>query len=661
MHQAPAYIVGTALLFQLVVAAYAMRLTRLFGTAKVGWSLFCAFLFLALLHAFQAVTEFNAAAQFEIKIEVVYALVSLLLLIGLVHMETMLKHRLWAESEERRMMAKLETEVAKKTEHLTRAIEELHNEIEERIRVEERVREQAKLLDSSHDAIIVQDLDYRIQYWNKGAENIYGWTAKEAIGRKYAELLSVEILACKGASEIARTKGHWEGEASLRTKDGRKVLVEEAWTLVYDSQGHPKSIMVVSADVTEKRELEARTLRAQRLESIGTLAGGIAHDLNNVLTPVLVSVQLLREKMVTDDEKELLDALKSNVLRGARLVKQILTFGRGVKGDRAVVKPAVLLQEIKQFILETFPKSMVLNVGISDNLWPVLGDATQLHQVLLNLCVNARDAMPDGGKLSINMENVMLDEKYAERNLGAVAGPYVLIKVADTGMGIPKAIQNRIFEPFFTTKPLGKGTGLGLSTCFSIVKSHGGFINCYSEPGNGTAFNVYLPANLAKSDVEKQPAPILSLPRGSGELVLVVDDEEIIRDFTQITLESQGYRTLVAGNGEEAIACYKQHRQEVAVVLMDMSMPIMDGPAAVRELKVINPDILIIGTSGLAAVDGERTARHLAHFVSKPYTADLLFQVLDKVLHGVSGGEIPRTARSSNDEGNTELLALATA
>ena len=660
MHQTPAYIVGIALLFQLSVAGYAMRLTRLFGTARVGWSLFCAFLFLALLHAFQAVTEFNAAAQFEIKIEIVYALVSLLLLVGLIHMETTLKHRLWAESEERRLLAKLETEVAKKTEHLTRAIEELQSEIDERKRAEEQVRDQARLLDLSHDAIIVQDLDYRIQYWNKGAENIYGWTAREAVGKKYSDLLSVEILACKGASEMARSKGHWEGEASIRTKDGRKALVEEAWTLVYDSEGHPKSIMVVSADVTERRELEARTLRTQRLESIGTLAGGIAHDLNNVLTPVLISVQMLKEKMTTDDEKELLDALRANVLRGARLVKQILTFGRGVKGDRAVVKPAILLQEIKQFILETFPKSMVLNVHIEDNLWAILGDATQLHQVLLNLCVNARDAMPDGGKLSIHMENVMLNEAYAEKNLGSKAGPYVLIKVADNGTGIPKAIQNRIFEPFFTTKPPGKGTGLGLSTCFSIVRSHGGFINCYSEPGNGTAFNVYLPANLGKTEAEKQPAQAVNLPRGGGELVLVVDDEEIIRDFTQITLESQGYRTLVAGNGEEAIARYKEHRQEIAVILMDMSMPIMDGPSAIEVLKSINSHVPIIGTSGLATVDAERTAKHLAHFVSKPYTADLLFQALHKVLNNSTAINAP-AFRAVPDAEMTGLACLAAA
>lgn len=641
MNQAPALVVGIALLFQLSVAAYAMRLVRLFGTARVGWSLFCAFLLLATLHAFQAVTQFQTSAAMEIKIEVVYSLVSLLLLIGLIHVSATLKHRLWVESEEKRVLAKLETEVRKKTEHLTRAIEELQLEIDERKRAEEQVRDQARLLDLSHDAIIVQDLDYRIQYWNKGAETVYGWTAQEAIGRKYSELLSVEILAYKGASELAREKGHWEGEATIRTKDGKKALVEEAWTLVYDTQGQPKSIMVVSADVTEKRELETQTLRAQRLESIGTLAGGIAHDLNNVLTPLLISVQMLKEKMSTDDEKELLEALQANVMRGARLVKQILTFGRGVKGDHAVVKPAKLVYEIKQFILETFPKSMVFELHIVDNLWPVQGDATQLHQVLLNLCVNARDAMPSGGKLSIHMENVALDESYVGRNIEAKSGKYVLIKVTDTGTGIPKAIQNKIFEPFFTTKELGKGTGLGLSTCFSIVKSHGGFINCYSEPGNGSAFNVYLPATVGHPEAEHQPVASANLPRGCGEMVLVVDDEEIIREFTQITLENYGYRTLTACNGEEAISQYQSHQNEIAVVLMDMSMPVMDGPTAIAALKTINSEVRIIGTSGLAAIGGEKTSKSLVHFISKPYTADLLFQVLHKVLHPQVAPSIP--------------------
>jgi CheY-like chemotaxis protein len=347
-------------------------------------------------------------------------------------------------------------------------------------------------------------------------------------------------------------------------------------------------------------------------------------------------------------------------MRGAQLVKQILTFGRGVKGDRAIVKPAILLQEIKQFILETFPKSMILNVHVQGNLWSILGDATQLHQVLLNLCVNARDAMPEGGRLSIEMENVMLDETYVQKNVGAKAGPHVLIKVADTGTGIPKAIQNRIFEPFFTTKPPGKGTGLGLSTCFSIVKSHGGFMNCYSEPGNGTAFSVYIPASINANAVEKQPAEPVVQPRGRGELVLVVDDEEIIRDFTQISLETQGYRTLAAGNGAEAITLYKAHRDEIAIVFMDMSMPVMDGPSAVEALKVINSRVLIIGTSGLASVDGERTASQLAHFVPKPYTADVLFQTIHKVLHAPTTGNIPVFSQTPEPE-TTGLTCLTAA
>ena len=658
MNQASAIIVGAALLFQLSVAAYAMRLTRHFGTAKVGWSLFCAFLFLAVVHAFQAIAQFQTAEVFEIKFEVVYALVSLLLLIGLIHVSTTLKNRLWVESEEKRMVATLETEVAKKTYHLTRAIEELETEIEERKRAEQRVHDQAKLLDLSHDAIIVQDLDYRIQYWNKGAENIYGWTAREAVGQKYSELLSVEIPAGKGAGEIAREKGHWEGEVSIRTKDGRKTLVEEGWTLVRDVDGSPKSIMIISADVTEKREFEARTLRAQRLESIGTLAGGIAHDLNNVLTPVLVSVQLLREKMTTDDEKELLDALKSNVLRGARLVKQILTFGRGVKGDRAIVKPVKLVQEIKQFILETFPKSLTLQLYVSDNLWPVVGDATQLHQVLLNLCVNARDAMPNGGKLCIYLENIMVDESLAGRNIEAKAGPYVLIKVTDSGVGIPKDIQNKIFEPFFTTKEPGKGTGLGLSTCFSILKSHGGFINCYSEPGNGSAFTVYIPADIHTNKVESQPVQPARVPKGRGELVLLVDDEEIIREFTQITLESHGYRTLVASNGQEAVSLYTAHQEEIAIVFMDMSMPVMDGPAACEALKAINSRVLIIGTSGLATVDREKTGRHLVHFIPKPYTADLLFEALERALHPSAANSVSVLSMNTVSDSNG-LVCLA--
>jgi CheY-like chemotaxis protein len=318
-----------------------------------------------------------------------------------------------------------------------------------------------------------------------------------------------------------------------------------------------------------------------------------------------------------------------------------------VKGDRALVDPAKVVQEIKQLVVDTFPKSLNLELQVPEDLWAVTGDATQLHQVLLNLCVNARDAMPDGGRLAISLANVELDESYVSRNVEAKPGSYVLIKVMDDGLGIPKAIQSRIFEPFFTTKEQGKGTGLGLSTCFTIVKNHGGFINCYSEPGNGSAFKVYLPAEAGARPRAQKPTEAASLPKGRNELVLVVDDEQVIREFAQITLECFGYRTLTAADGAEAVSLYQIHQNEIAAVLMDMWMPVMDGPSAVKALKAIDSQVLIIGTSGLGSIGGEKVEKSLAHFITKPYTADTLLHSLDKALHPVVAGVMPAAGAPS--------------
>ena len=372
------------------------------------------------------------------------------------------------------------------------------------------------------------------------------------------------------------------------------------------------------------------------MESIGTLAGGIAHDLNNVLTPILISVQVLRDRTADDDAKKLLESLEVNVQRGAGLVRQVLAFGRGMEGERILVQPKHIAREIKQIVKETFPKSVAFELHAATDLWTITGDPTQLHQVLLNLCVNARDAMPQGGKLSLHLENVSLDEAYASMNLEARPGPYVCITVNDTGTGIPNENREKIFDPFFTTKAPDKGTGLGLSTTLAIVKSHGGFINCYSEPGKGSAFKVYLPADTAPAAPEKVAPDQTRLLCGHNELVLVVDDEETIRKLAQKALEQNGYRVVLAADGHEALSLYQHRRNEIAVVITDMAMPNMDGLATIAALKSINPEIKIVGSSGLTS-DGGVTrvmAAGIRHFIAKPYTAETMLRTLHDVLNG---------------------------
>jgi two-component system, cell cycle sensor histidine kinase and response regulator CckA len=504
----------------------------------------------------------------------------------------------------------------------------------ERKRAEQKIREHAALLDVATDAIFVRDLKNKILFWNKAAERLYGWKANEAIGKKTLELWDEkDISQFQGAINTLLQNGSWEGELHQRTKFGKEIIVESRWTLVREFDKKGQSILVVNTNITQKKELEAQFFRAQRLESIGTLASGIAHDLNNVLAPILMTAQLLESQLHDERSKRLLPILISNAKRGANLVKQVLSFTRGMEGDRTLLQLKHLIREVQQVVKETFPKSIEVSTHITPNLWTVIGDATQLHQVLINLCVNARDAMPHGGRLSISADNLLIDENYAKMYIDARVGSYVVITVSDTGVGISPEIVDRIFEPFFTTKDLGKGTGLGLATVLGIIKSHGGFINVYSEVGKGSQFKVYLPAQEAPETPEEKE---LELPDGNGELILVVDDEDSIRDVTKTSLESHNYKALTASDGIEAIALYAEHQNEISVVVTDMVMPSMDGVTTIRTLRKINPAVKIIAVSGLASSEKVNTVTDMGvkAFLAKPYTAKQLLQTISAVKGG---------------------------
>ncbi len=508
----------------------------------------------------------------------------------------------------------------------------------ERAAAFEYIREQAALLDVAQDAIIVQDLAGHICYWNKSAERLYGWTAREAIGQKASELMfanvSSEPLPFTSESTLLIHKGEWQGEFYQVTKGSQEIIVESRWKLMRDADGQPKSILVVNTDITQKKQLERQFLRTQRLESIGTLAGGIAHDLNNVLAPILMGLEIIKMRLPDPESQELLTTLESSTKRGADIVRQILAFARGLEGKHANLQVKHLVQEIVQMAKETFPKSIEIVVQTPKDLWVISGDGTQLQQVLLNLCVNARDAMPNGGTLKIETENVWLDEYYACMNLEAKAGPYVVLTVSDNGTGISPELINKIFEPFFTTKPIGQGTGLGLSTAIAIVRSHGGFVKVYSEMGKGTSFKVYLPT-AAINELDQLEVEEDDMPSGGGELVLVVDDEASIRDIAKQTLETFGYRVMTADDGTDAVALYVQHKDEIRVAIVDMKMPIMDGFSTIRALRKINPQLKIIAASGLTFGDksGAESASFNAQAVlPKPYTAENLLKTLYRVL-----------------------------
>jgi two-component system, cell cycle sensor histidine kinase and response regulator CckA len=508
-------------------------------------------------------------------------------------------------------------------------------DITERKEVENKLKEQAALLDIASDAILTKDLDGRIVYWNKGAQRMYGWSAEEAVGKKTLDLLYPADRVRDGldALRVVIDTGEWRGELHQRTRDGSAILVEARWTLIRDERGEAKGILSVKTDITAKRSIEAQLLRSQRLESLGTLAGGIAHDLNNVLAPILMGIEGLSFSNPDASARNLLDILKTSTQRGASIVRQILDFARGMEGRTGEIQLTHVLRDVENIVNETFPKSIVLRRQIPGSLSPVNGDATQLHQVLMNLCLNARDAMPAGGVLGLTVEQVRLDEESARMNIEARAIPYVVLGVEDTGTGMTADVLEKIFDPFFTTKEPGKGTGLGLSTVRSIVKNHGGFITVSSEPGMGASFKVYLPAADHGATEAERRAPE-TIPLGKGESILVVDDEASLRALIRHMLEFHGYRVMTAADGSEAVALFREKTGVVRAVITDMMMPRMDGAATIRAIREINPATRFIATSGLAASEDAKEARELGvqAFLAKPFTAAKLLQAVKDVI-----------------------------
>lgn len=506
-------------------------------------------------------------------------------------------------------------------------------DISHRQAAEALLRERAALLEQAQEAVIVKSLDDIVLRWSAGAARIYGWTAEESIGRRASDLLRGDTGTYSQARRSTADIGRWTGELRKFNKQGSELIVDSRWTLIRDSLGTPSSILSIDADVTEQRKLQGQMLRAQRLDSIGTLAGGIAHDLNNVLAPITLGIGLLQMRSHDATTSATLTTMERSAARGADLVRQVLSFARGSEGNRVAVSPASLVRELQRIVEETFPKSITLEVRADEVPFTIMGNATQLHQVLLNLAVNARDAMPSGGRLTLEVETACLDVGYVAMRPDARLGQHVVFVVRDTGVGIATELLEKIFEPFFTTKDHGQGTGLGLSTVQSIVKAHGGFVDVSSELGKGTQFRVYLPAERDEKVVEPAAVPT-GAPRGRGEHVLVVDDEEMVSSIMARTLEFYGYRVTRARNGAEAVARFVSSQPPIDIVLTDMAMPVMDGTATIMALGTIAPNVRVIGASGIASHDRFVSAlgSRIGHFLQKPFTAETLLRALRTVL-----------------------------
>lgn len=506
-------------------------------------------------------------------------------------------------------------------------------------RAENELRNQTLLLDSARVAIVLRDLDGRICFWNEGAQRLYGWTRDEALGRLLPELINGDDSA-QAVDGSVFACGEWQGELRQYTKAGAQIVVDSRCSLIPSAYGEPPMMLIINTDITERKSLERQLLHAQRLESLGTLAGGIAHDLNNILMPILMGCEYLRRIGVSPAAEQAVDRIAVSARRGADIIRQLLTFARGHRVDSEMTNPGRLVEELERMLRQLLPPSIEIETSVDPNIWSVACDPTQVLQVLLNLGINARDAMANGGVLGIRAENVEVDTQYANMNPGASPGVYVMLSVSDTGTGIAPEEMERIFDPFFSTKEAGAGTGLGLSTVRTIVKNHGGFLNVYSEPG-ATVFKAYLPAlyETAPEDAEVVTPPVRS---GKGELVLVIDDELAILDVTSATLESFGYRVLTASDGSEGIALYAQN-PDVAVVVTDMLMPVLDGPTTIRALRKLNPNLRVVGMSGYTS---QRMSGPIPDLMlQKPFRAADLLNAIHSVLSRSSEEVVPGRER----------------
>ena len=515
------------------------------------------------------------------------------------------------------------------------------------------MRQALATLDATDDCVFIFDPETLCHtYVNAGAVQQLGYTRGELLGMtpldfkpEFNPASLRELLApmLRGDVRTHRfTTRH-------RHKDGHEFPVEINLQYVALAGERPRFI-AISRNITERLKSERLAMRSQRLESIGTLAGGLAHDLNNALTPIMMAVDLLR--MDFPGQSSVLDMVATSTKHAANMVQQLLIFAKGADGERVPLKPARLVKELEKLMSGSFPKNIELAVQCDPQLPLVLGDATQLHQVLLNLCVNARDAMPNGGTLTLDATSMEVDAAYASFVSDAKPGTYVALRVCDTGTGIPQEILERIFDPFFTTKETGKGTGLGLSTVMGILKGHGGFLQVYSKPGQGSTFTVYLPA-CAGGRNEKSITTSVEQFHGQEQAILFVDDEATVRKVATAVLRRLNFRPLTATDGANGLKQVEQHHSELRAIITDLQMPVMDGLAFVRALRQILPDIPVVVTSGRMedSEAAEFKALGVTRRLDKPFTKGQLAEMLKSVLQMNGSGE-----RAGSDKENNQLI-----
>ena len=505
-------------------------------------------------------------------------------------------------------------------------------DITERTRAEARIREQAALLDQARDAILVRDLEDNILYWNRGAERLYGWTAAEAVGRNAGDLFArTQSDDRYEARRIVLEKGEWAGEMQHVAKDGRALIVESRRTLLRDATDCPTAVLIINTDVTEKKKLETQLHHAQRLEAIGVLASGVAHDFNNLLTVICGYSEMLLGRMRLDDPaRGFLSEVHKAGESATTLTRQLLAFGRKQVLSPQVLNLNGLVKETEKIMRRLIGADIELTSVLDSGLGCVMVDAGQIDRVLINLVVNARDAMPTGGRVVISTQNIEIHPEPARQRMGLEPGPYVLLTVTDSGCGMDEATKARIFEPFFTTKEVGKGTGLGLAMVHGIVAQSGGHIDVDSAPNQGTSFRIFLP----RVDATAGGAVVPPAARGGSETVLLVEDDVGVRELCRLALRSVGYTVLEAADGEQALQMIASHVLPLHLLITDVVMPRMGGCALAERLTRDRPELKVLYISGYS---DDAVARHgvtpsRTSFLQKPFAPGTLARTVRELL-----------------------------
>jgi len=509
----------------------------------------------------------------------------------------------------------------------------------------------SKKLDKSEKLRHQSENRYRAIFENTG-------TAIALIGKDYTiSLVNEKFCALSGLTKVdIEGKKKWIDFLDkddltkmmeyhrLQKKNNYKTGTNEEFRLI-DTRSQTHHVLVAIApvsgadqsiisilDITKMKDMESKYLRAQRMESIGTLSGGLAHDLNNILSPVILSIESLQNSVKSEYEKRLLRIADQSARRGIDLVSQMLSFTRGVLKEHITLQPRYVIKEVIQIVHASFPKSIHINSNIQKNLWAIAGNVTQMHQAMLNICINARDAMPEGGELSVIAENYVIGLDNEKKHPGIKHGSYVVITIVDTGCGIQDDIKDKLFSPFFTTKEEGKGTGLGLPTVSHILANHNGYVNFTSTYGHGSTFRLYFPAVKIKN--EKSDEYMKTFPSGNKQLLLVIDDEATVSEMLYEILTSYNYEVLIARDGAEGLATYMKHKDKIDLVLTDSNMPFLEGDKLIESLTNVNPDVKIFLTSGSypANRNPDNLRPPIVGYLQKPYTTNVLLTQIKDIL-----------------------------